>query len=51
MGAAGTTIDVPLGYKDADFVHSHFDAMAVSIDDALQPDEIVVALVADSGRP
>jgi len=25
--------------------------MAVSIDDALQPDEIVVALVANSGRP
>lgn len=52
MGAAGTTIDVPLGYKDAAFVRSHFDAMAVSVQDAPRPDEIVVALVVtDSGRP
>ena len=52
IGAAGTTIDVPLGYKDAAFVRSHFDAMAISIEDAPRPDEIVVALVVtDSGRP
>jgi hypothetical protein len=52
IGTAGTTIDVPLGYKDAAFVRSHFDAMAVSVQDAPRPDEIVVALVVtDSGRP
>ena len=52
MGAAGTTIDVPLGYKDAAFVRSHFDAMSVSVQDAPRPDEIVVVLVVtDSGRP
>lgn len=52
MGIAGTIIDVPLGYKDAAFVRSHFDAMEVSVPDAPRPDEIVVALVVtDSGRP
>ncbi|HKI49465.1 MAG TPA: amino acid synthesis family protein, partial [Desulfobacteria bacterium] len=37
---------------DAAFVRSHFDAMAVRIDDAPRADEIVVALVVtDCGRP
>ncbi len=52
MGVAGTGIDVPLCYKDAAFVRSHFDAMTVSVHDAPRPDEIMVALVVtDSGRP
>ncbi len=52
MGTAGTVVDVPIGYKDAAFVRSHFDAMPVSVQDAPRPDEIVVALVVtDSGRP
>ncbi len=52
VGAPGTEIDVPLHYKDAAFVRSHFDAMAVRVQDAPRPDEIVVALVVtDSGRP
>ena len=41
----GTEIDVPLNYKDAAFVRSHFDAMAVRVPDAPRADEIVVALV------
>lgn len=52
IGVSGTALDVPLGYKDAAFVRSHFDAMEVSVQDAPRPDEIVVALVvSDSGRP
>jgi len=52
LGAAGTAIDVPLHYKDAAFVRSHFDAMEVRLGDAPKPDEIVVALVVtDGGRP
>ncbi len=52
MGAAGTQIDVPLVYKSASTVASHFDAMQVSVQDAPHPDEVVVALaVTDSGRP
>ncbi len=52
MGGPGTEIDVPLHYKDAAFVRSHFDAMTVRIPDAPRADEIVVAIVVtDSGRP
>ncbi len=52
MGGPGTVIDVPLHYKDAAFVRSHFDAMSVRVEDAPWADEIVVALVVtDSGRP
>lgn len=52
LGAPGTTIDVPLHYKDAMFVRSHFDAMEVRIGDAPRPDEIVVIVaVTNGGRP
>ena len=52
MGGPGTEIDVPLHYKDAAFVRSHFDAMSVRVQDAPRSDEIVVAIVVtDSGRP
>ena len=52
LGAAGTAIDVPLHYKDAAFVRSHFDAMEVRVPDAPKGNEIVVALaVTDGGRP
>ena len=52
MGGMGTEIDVPIHYKDAAFVRSHFDAMTVRVDDAPRSDEILVALVVtDCGRP
>jgi len=52
MGGPGTVIDVPVHFKDAAFVRSHFDAMAVRVEDAPWADEIVVVLVVtDSGRP
>jgi hypothetical protein len=52
VGGMGTEIDVPINYKDAAFVRSHFDAMAVRVPDAPRADEIVVALVVtDCGRP
>lgn len=52
MGGAGTEIDVPVHFKDAAFVRSHFDAMPVRIGDSPREDEILVALVVtDSGRP
>ena len=52
IGGPGTEIDVPLHYKDAAFVRSHFDAMTVRVPDAPRPDEIVVVIVVtDSGRP
>ena len=48
----GTTLDIPLGHKDAAFVRSHFDGMEVRINDAPRANEIMVAVaVTDSGRP
>ncbi|HZR74001.1 amino acid synthesis family protein [Bradyrhizobium sp.] len=48
----GTTLDIPLGHKDAAFVRSHFDGMEVQINDAPRAGEIMVALaVTDGGRP
>src|SRR6201994_4245757 len=51
-GGVGTTLDIPLGHKDAAFVRSHFDGMEVQINDAPRAGEIMVALaVTDGGRP
>lgn len=52
MGIPGTWLDIPIHYKDAAFVRTHFDAMTVSVYDAPRDNEIVVGLVVtDSGRP
>ncbi len=52
VGPPATAIDVPLHYKRAAFVRSHYDAIEVRIPDAPLPDEIVViAAITDSGRP
>ena len=52
LGGPGTAIDVPLHYKDAAFVRTHFDAMEVRLADAPRSNEILVALVVtDGGRP
>ena len=52
VGSPGTEIDVPLHYKDAMYVRSHFDTITVRIPNAPKSDEIVVVLaVTDSGRP
>ncbi len=52
IGPAGTRIDLPLHYKDAAFVRTHFDSVEASVSDAPRADEIVVAVVVtDSGRP
>jgi hypothetical protein len=52
LGGPGTPIDVPLHYKDAAFVRTHFDAMEVRLVDAPKANEILVVLaVTDGGRP
>ena len=51
-GGPGVTLDIPLHYKDAAFVRSHFDAVELHIADAPAPDELVIAVaVTDGGRP
>jgi len=50
-GGAGASIDIPLAYKDALYVRSHYDGITVAIADAPGPDEIVViAAYANRGR-
>ncbi len=52
VGGPGTAIDVPLHFKDAAFVRSHYDAMEVRVPDAPRAEEIVLAIVVtDGGRP
>ena len=52
VAGAGTTIDVPLHYKDEMKVRSHYDAMEVKVHDAPRPDEVLIAVAfSDSGRP
>lgn len=52
VAPAGAGLDVPLHYKDAAFVRTHYDAMEVRIPDAPKANEIVVVLVfTDGGRP
>jgi hypothetical protein len=47
----GTSIDVPLAYKDALYVRSHYDAMTLTLHDAPLPDEIaVICCFANRGR-
>lgn len=48
----GTSIDVPLAYKDALYVRSHYDAMTITLHDAPLADEIaVICCFANRGRP
>ena len=52
IGAAGASIDLPLGHKDNPWSFDHFDTMTLSVPDAPAPDEIVMFLAyADGGRP
>jgi hypothetical protein len=52
LGRMGDSIDIPLHFKDAAFVRSHFDAMTIAITDAPKSDEILLAVaVTDGGRP
>lgn len=51
-GGPGVTLDIPLHYKDAAFVRSHFDAVELRIADAPDEHELVIAVaVTDGGRP
>lgn len=48
-GAAGAALDIPLAYKDALYVRSHYDAVTLSCPDGPRPDEILVAVAVSSG--
>ena len=42
--SAGASIDIPICYKDAIWVRSHYDSITVSVPDAPLDDEVLVAL-------
>lgn len=51
MGGPGTSIDVPLAFKDGVWVRSHYDTITVTLSDAPLPDEmVIIAAVANRGR-
>jgi hypothetical protein len=50
-GALGAVLDVPMAYKDALYVRSHYDTVEAMMPDGPLPEEIVVILVtAGRGR-
>jgi hypothetical protein len=52
LGAAGASIDVPLGHKDDPWSFDEIDTFTVVVPGAPRPDEIVIVLAfADGGRP
>ena len=52
IGAAGASIDVPLGHKDDAWSFDEIDTITVTIAGAPRPDEIVaIVAIADGGRP
>ncbi|MEM1360510.1 MAG: amino acid synthesis family protein [Pseudomonadota bacterium] len=51
-GAAGMTIDLPLGHVDSPWSSDHFDTMTLWVADAPLADETVICLAyADGARP
>lgn len=52
IGAAGASIDVPLGHKDDAWSFDEIDTIGVTISGAPRPEEIVaIVALADGGRP
>lgn len=52
MGGMNTQVDIPLAYKDAAFVITHWDTMSVNVPGAPGRDEIVViGVITDGPRP
>jgi hypothetical protein len=49
MGTIGTSIDVPVHYKDSEWVISHVDTITIAVPDAPYEDEILVALAVTTG--
>lgn len=49
--APGITIDVPLAFKDALYVRSHYDGMSITLHDSPLPDEMaIICCLASRGR-
>jgi hypothetical protein len=52
VGAAGASIDVPLGQKDDVWSFNHIDTLTVTVEGAPRPEELlVVVALSNGGRP
>ena len=52
IGAAGTSIDIPIHHRVAAYVRSHFDSLEVRVADAPRADEMMLVLAMTTGpRP
>lgn len=51
-GGPGTSIDIPLHFKDDEWRFDSFDAIEIRVPDAPAPDEVVIAVaLTNGGRP
>lgn len=46
--SAGTSLDVPLAFKDELYVRSHYDAVTVTVPDAPRPNELMICVAAST---
>lgn len=52
IASLDATLDIPLAYKDAAFVCSHWDTITVNVPGAPKRDEmVIIAVLTNSGRP
>lgn len=52
VSGAGTSIDIPLAYKDEVYVRSHYDGVTLHVDGSPKPDELLICVAVSSGpRP
>jgi hypothetical protein len=49
VGSAGVALDLPLAYKDALYVRSHYDSIAIAVPDSPRPDELLIAVSVSTG--
>jgi hypothetical protein len=49
VAAPGQSIDIPLAYKDALYVRSHYDGVTLAVPDAPRHDELLIAVGVSSG--
>lgn len=46
--SAGSSLDVPLAYKDELYVRSHYDAVTLTVPDAPRPNELLICVSAST---
>ncbi len=52
VGAVGSSIDIPLAFKDEVYVRDYYDGVTLHIDGSPKPDELLICVAVSSGtRP